>query len=658
VPVRPAHPPASEHEADRVARQIRTAAIPGNGRGLAIQPHPGGPAAPLPGSARRVVAEPGQPLAPAIRAGAERQFGRDFTSVRVHAGPAAADSARGLAAHAYTVGSHIVFGRDQYAPNTDRGRHILAHELTHVVQQQDADGMQDRFQPFSIGDLAEAIAPGTGMAVDEVTFADVVELGVGLAGGPLTSNLLMNIVHEQRQLHNDGFASIKESPQHVLEFFATDVWDSIKEHYPTIILVTGGLLAAEAAIGALAAAPDPTLLTKVVSAILQIVVFAVLGYFAAVESKGAYDEGSRWLEAVGRAKGDSKVISEASRHFVRMVWHIVMAVLTLAGVRARVRGAALPAGVAEAGGGAGAAGGSVGRTVGGAGEGADVIPINRPPTVTPKPSPSGPVASGPRGFRGGAAPKFDPFEQPLVEPVAPPEPAVPAEPATTSPAATTPVNPGPGVQVPPAAAAGTAAGVSTSQKPKKRPPFVLRLPQEKAAHLGLFQSWLGVLQSDPTYLRGAPAQRGEWLDAHRLGGSDPIDKEVYDRGHDLGFRGAEGEDLLRIPNWSRTRRGVSMEVDHIVELQLTPSDPRWREHFDSMANYELLDRRANGSAGPRLRGNVARERALQVAFDPTAATRILRFESVVLDGGSPGEHWTSDEIRHGEQLDAWEEQQP
>jgi hypothetical protein len=254
------------------------------------------------------------------------------------------------------------------------------------------------------------------------------------------------------------------------------------------------------------------------------------------------------------------------------------------------------------------------------------------------------------------APKFDPFEEPFVEPVAPPAPVVPATPVAPLTRAPTPVDPGPGVQVPPAVAAGAAVAVDTSPEPnEERPPFVLWLPQEKAPHLALYRSWIGVLQSDPAYLRGAPAQRDDWLKAHRLGGSDPIDKAVYDRGHDLGFRGTAGEELIRIPNWSRSRRDVAMEVDHIIELQLTPSDPAWRKEFDSMANYELLDERANESAGTRLRGNVARERALQVAFDPTAATRVLRFESVEMDGGSPGEHWTSDEIRHGEQLDAWEE---
>lgn len=66
----------------------------------------------------------------------ERRFGHDFSRVRVHAGSTAAASARSAAATAYTVGSDIVFGAGCYNPHSTAGRRLLAHELTHVVQQQ------------------------------------------------------------------------------------------------------------------------------------------------------------------------------------------------------------------------------------------------------------------------------------------------------------------------------------------------------------------------------------------------------------------------------------------------------------------------------------------------------------------------------------------
>ena len=78
---------------------------------------------------------PGQPLLPSIRRFVEPRFGTDFSDVRVHTGSQAAVSAKTINARAYTYGNDIVFGSGQYSPNTRAGRHLLAHELTHIVQQ-------------------------------------------------------------------------------------------------------------------------------------------------------------------------------------------------------------------------------------------------------------------------------------------------------------------------------------------------------------------------------------------------------------------------------------------------------------------------------------------------------------------------------------------
>ena len=64
-----------------------------------------------------------------------RGEGRDFSRVRIHTGGVAAESARAIGARAYTVGGDIVFGAGQYAPHTDSGRQLLAHELAHTIQQ-------------------------------------------------------------------------------------------------------------------------------------------------------------------------------------------------------------------------------------------------------------------------------------------------------------------------------------------------------------------------------------------------------------------------------------------------------------------------------------------------------------------------------------------
>jgi hypothetical protein len=82
-----------------------------------------------------VVAGGGRPLDPQVRADMERRLGQDFADVRVHTDGRAHESATAVQAHAYTVGNHVVFQRDAYDPASPQGRHTLAHELTHVVQQ-------------------------------------------------------------------------------------------------------------------------------------------------------------------------------------------------------------------------------------------------------------------------------------------------------------------------------------------------------------------------------------------------------------------------------------------------------------------------------------------------------------------------------------------
>lgn len=78
----------------------------------------------------------GSPLPADVRADMEARFGgQDFSDVRIHTDSAAHESAKAVNAQAYTVGSNIVFQRGLYDPSSPSGQHMLAHELTHVVQQ-------------------------------------------------------------------------------------------------------------------------------------------------------------------------------------------------------------------------------------------------------------------------------------------------------------------------------------------------------------------------------------------------------------------------------------------------------------------------------------------------------------------------------------------
>ncbi len=85
-------------------------------------------AASVPRSGGRALEEP-------LRRRFEPRFGHDFSRVRIHTSDEAAASARSFGARAYTAGEHVVFGTGEYAPQTANGARLIAHELTHVVQQ-------------------------------------------------------------------------------------------------------------------------------------------------------------------------------------------------------------------------------------------------------------------------------------------------------------------------------------------------------------------------------------------------------------------------------------------------------------------------------------------------------------------------------------------
>ena len=107
---------------------------------------------------QNVTGSSGQPLGTGTQAFFGSRFGHDFSSVRVHTNTPAAASAERLSARAYTTGSNVVFAKGQYAPETNTGKKLLAHELTHVLQQRN----QDKGKPF----LQRAIKSVTAASAD------------------------------------------------------------------------------------------------------------------------------------------------------------------------------------------------------------------------------------------------------------------------------------------------------------------------------------------------------------------------------------------------------------------------------------------------------------------------------------------------------------
>lgn len=138
---------AFEREADRVADQVTQGSArehvgktPPRVQRATAQEAGGGESAPA--SVAQVLEAGGSPLDVRTRRDMEDRFGRDFSAVRVHTDTSAAQSARDVSARAYTVGSHMVFANGEFAPRTRGGRHLIAHELTHVLQQSPDESAQ------------------------------------------------------------------------------------------------------------------------------------------------------------------------------------------------------------------------------------------------------------------------------------------------------------------------------------------------------------------------------------------------------------------------------------------------------------------------------------------------------------------------------------
>lgn len=94
----------------------------------------GGPSSQNPAHVQNAIGGGGHPLDQATRSFFEPRLSYDLSSVRIHTGPLAAESASAIDAKAYTLGRDIVFGKGQYEPETESGRQLLAHEIAHVTQ--------------------------------------------------------------------------------------------------------------------------------------------------------------------------------------------------------------------------------------------------------------------------------------------------------------------------------------------------------------------------------------------------------------------------------------------------------------------------------------------------------------------------------------------
>jgi hypothetical protein len=142
---------------------------------------------------------PGQPLDGKTRAFFEPRFGHDFSHVRVHTGAQAAESAQAVNALAYTVGRNVVFDTRQYTPTTSAGQRLLAHELTHVVQQH-----------------RQGIASGGASRVDKADLQG--EREAEAVASRVMLGLPVHVHHESHALQRYGHANSCKDDEHLKPF--------------------------------------------------------------------------------------------------------------------------------------------------------------------------------------------------------------------------------------------------------------------------------------------------------------------------------------------------------------------------------------------------------------------------------------------------------
>jgi hypothetical protein len=142
---------------------------------------------------------PGEPLDSETRAFMEPRFAYDFSQIRVHTNDKASESAKAVNALAYTVGSHIVFGSRQYNPTSAAGKSLIAHELTHTIQQ--GLGIQRSVDQLAISD------PG-----------DLAEKEADLAASAVLHGAHPTISRHQAQISRYGHSNSCKQKDHLEEF--------------------------------------------------------------------------------------------------------------------------------------------------------------------------------------------------------------------------------------------------------------------------------------------------------------------------------------------------------------------------------------------------------------------------------------------------------
>jgi len=144
----------------------------------------------------------GQPLSESTRSYFELRFDTDFSHVRVHTDSKAAEATKSVNAKAFTTGKDIMFGAGQYAPGTGEGKKLLAHELTHTIQQSRRPGTIQRFDFCDTSD--QCSARETGEKERSISNPMVVERLSGSIEGLLVGNFAIGSASIKKDLKTNA----------------------------------------------------------------------------------------------------------------------------------------------------------------------------------------------------------------------------------------------------------------------------------------------------------------------------------------------------------------------------------------------------------------------------------------------------------------------
>ncbi|MFV8748961.1 DUF4157 domain-containing protein [Nannocystaceae bacterium ST9] len=582
--------------------------------------------------------EGGEPLAASMRTEFEQRFAHDFGAVRIHAGERAAKSAESLNAQAYTAGPNIVFGAGMYRPADSRGRRLLAHELSHVVQQGAAPehlhqnrrgstapqlrsnrAIVQRFRGVVPVRVLPVRPPGM---VGAAPVPGVISLGAQPVY--LDSRMALVMQVERSRMNTRMRAAISE---YELPVATLQRGGSARDGFISVTGVTQ--LAMEGM--------WPTARRRV---------FHLLDALEADLAR-ASDHDDFLFVAQAYFPG-RRILSPADTQRLLVRYPSSWPMLYLP------RDVSIPPSFDS--------------------DGSHRLAViqaalarrNGQPTPLPGNQPGAQASPGP----GSATLPTTPTPTtPTPTTPAPTTPTTPTTPTPTTPAPTTPAPPTPATPVipwPPLSQPSSTTGVNggpplrpshsvrpRTLSPSSRPRVTLWLPRHKQIHIDIYRGFVrsGLLANDHPYTRGGPDQTDKWdrsMDIHR--GGDMVG-DAYGLGLRLGLPDAR---IFR-PDWSPIRPGARMQVDHIVELQCLTLARHAENQLGNMeSNYELLDGSSNASSGVVIERNIERERwdMYYHTGDPRYLTaNPLRFEDVQPEPGAPiGERWLFDEVSLGDHL--------